>query len=58
VQRLQEELSDLLGAVVKVAPGAKGRGKLTIEYSSLDELEGILKKLRSSKNGAAHNKFD
>ncbi|HEX9180389.1 MAG TPA: ParB/RepB/Spo0J family partition protein [Burkholderiales bacterium] len=46
VQRLQEELSDLLGAVVKVAPGAKGRGKLTIEYSSLDQLEGILNKLR------------
>ncbi len=46
VQRLQEELSDLLGTVVKVAPGAKGRGKLTIHYSSLDQLEGILNKLR------------
>jgi ParB family chromosome partitioning protein len=46
VQRLQEELSDLLGAVVNVAPGAKGRGKVTIHYSSLDQLEGILNKLR------------
>ncbi|HET9699416.1 MAG TPA: ParB/RepB/Spo0J family partition protein [Burkholderiales bacterium] len=46
VQRLQEEISDLLGAVVKLAPGAKGRGKLTIEYSNLDQLEGILNKLR------------
>jgi ParB family chromosome partitioning protein len=58
VQRLQEELSDLLGAVVKLASGAKGRGKLTIEYSNLDQLEGILNKLRNQKNGAAHNKFD
>jgi len=46
VQRLQEELADLLGAVVRIAAGAKGRGKLTIEYSSLEQLEGILNKLR------------
>jgi ParB family chromosome partitioning protein len=46
VQRLQEELSDLLGAVVRIAQGPKGRGRLSIEYSSLDQLEGILNKLR------------
>jgi len=46
VQRLQEELSDLLGATVKIAAGAKGRGRVTIEYTSLDQLEGILSKLR------------
>lgn len=39
---LQESLSDKLGARVKIQHSAKGSGKLTIEYNSNDELEGIL----------------
>ncbi len=39
---LQESLSDKLGARVKIHHSAKGSGRLTIEYNSNDELEGIL----------------
>ena len=42
VVRLQEKLSDTLGARVKIAHSPKGKGKVVIEYSSLDELDGIL----------------
>ncbi len=42
IRRLQEDLSEKLGAGVEVAHGAKGKGKLVIHYNSLDELEGIL----------------
>lgn len=39
---LQESLSDKLGARVKIQHSARGSGRLTIEYNSNDELEGIL----------------
>lgn len=39
---LQESLSDKLGARVKIHHSAKGSGRLTIEYHSNDELDGIL----------------
>jgi ParB family chromosome partitioning protein len=42
VQRLQTELSDNLGAPVSIAHNAKGKGKLVINFSSLDQLDGIL----------------
>lgn len=42
IRRLQEELSEKLGAAVRFQHGAKGKGKLVIQYNSLDELEGIL----------------
>ncbi|MFP4607054.1 MAG: ParB/RepB/Spo0J family partition protein [Thiohalospira sp.] len=42
VRRLQEDLSERLGAPVKVSQGRQGRGKVEIRYNSLDELEGIL----------------
>jgi ParB family chromosome partitioning protein len=44
--RLQEELSEKLGAVVSIKPGKRGTGKLVINYSSLDELESLISKLR------------
>ena len=43
---LERELSDVLGSRVTVKTGAKGRGKLMIEYGSLDALDGILERLR------------
>jgi ParB family transcriptional regulator, chromosome partitioning protein len=46
VQDLEEELSDVLGATVKIRPGAKGRGKLVVEYRSLDQFEALLARLR------------
>lgn len=41
-RRLQEELSEKLGAKVLFQPGKAGKGKLVISYNSLDELDGIL----------------
>lgn len=44
--RLQEELSDSVGAAVSIRSNKKGSGKITIEFGSLDQLDGILGKLR------------
>ncbi len=46
VLRLQEELSDMLGALVEIKTNKKGAGKIEIEFGNLDQLEGILQKLR------------
>jgi ParB family chromosome partitioning protein len=47
VARLEEELSDQLGTTVKIRTAARaGRGKLVIHYSTLDQLDGLLRKLR------------
>lgn len=46
VRRLQNELSERLGAQVNIQQGNKGTGKLTISYNSLDELEGILEHIK------------
>jgi ParB family chromosome partitioning protein len=46
VESLERVLSERLGARVVVALGSAGRGKLTIHYHSLDELEGILGRIR------------
>lgn len=42
IKRLQEDLSEKIGAAVAIDHGAKGKGKLVIKYNSLDELDGIL----------------
>jgi len=44
--RLQEELSEILGTSVRVDAAKKGAGRLVIEYSSLEQLDGILVRLR------------
>ena len=43
--RLQDRVSDQLGAKVGIQHSTKGNGKLTIEYKSLDQLSGILSKM-------------
>jgi ParB family chromosome partitioning protein len=48
VVRLEEELADSLGATVRLATNAKGGGRLIIEFASLDQLDGIVARLRSS----------
>jgi ParB family transcriptional regulator, chromosome partitioning protein len=45
-RRLQEELSEALGAVVHLKPRAAGRGSIVVDYGSLDELEGLLARLK------------
>jgi ParB family chromosome partitioning protein len=42
VVRLESSLSETLGAPVNIQYNNKGKGKLVIEYNSLDELDGIL----------------
>ena len=42
VQRLQDELSEKLGAPVQIQHGSGGKGKVVVTYHSLDELDGIL----------------
>lgn len=42
IQRLEKRLSECLGAAVAINHGRKGKGKVVINYSSLDELDGIL----------------
>ena len=42
VRRLQDDLTDRLGARVQIQQGNRGSGKLVIAYNSLDELDGIL----------------
>ena len=46
VLRLQDELSDVLGAQVQIRANRKGAGKIQIEFGDLDQLEGILQRLR------------
>ncbi|NJD26187.1 MAG: ParB/RepB/Spo0J family partition protein [Betaproteobacteria bacterium] len=45
--RLQEELSDGLGASVAIRSNRKGAGKVTIEFGSLEQLDGLITRLRS-----------
>ncbi|MES9964936.1 MAG: ParB/RepB/Spo0J family partition protein [Candidatus Sedimenticola sp. 20ELBAFRAG] len=42
VVRLENNLTEKLGARVKIQQGGSGKGKLVISYNSLDELDGIL----------------
>ncbi len=42
VQRLQDELSEKLGAPVQIQHSGSGKGKVVVTYHSLDELDGIL----------------
>lgn len=46
VRKLQDTLAAKLGAPVQIDHNAKGKGKLVIKYSSLDELDGILNHIR------------
>ena len=45
-RRLQEELSEAIGATVTVKPRRGGRGSLVIDYASLEQLDGIVARLR------------
>lgn len=46
IRALQEELSERLGTRVRISHKRNGRGTLIIDYSSADELEGILERIR------------
>ncbi len=46
VQRLEQELADILGAKVAIKHSSGGKGRLVVTYNSLDELDGILAHIR------------
>jgi ParB family chromosome partitioning protein len=46
VQKLEESLSEKLGASVNIQYNNKGKGKLVVEYNNLDELDGILEHIQ------------
>jgi ParB family transcriptional regulator, chromosome partitioning protein len=46
IEALETELGEKLGARVAINHGRGGRGKVVIQYHSLDELDGILGRIR------------
>ena len=46
VLKLEESLSQTLGANVNIQYNTKGKGKLVVEYNNLDELDGILEHIK------------
>jgi ParB family chromosome partitioning protein len=49
LERLEEELADNLGAVVKIAANRKGAGILSVRFGSLEQLDGLLERLRRNR---------
>jgi ParB family chromosome partitioning protein len=46
VKQLEDSLGERLGAVVRIRHGRNGKGSLSINYNSLDELDGILEHIK------------
>ncbi len=44
--RLEEELSDLMATEVTLKSGARGNGQVIIHFADLDQLDGIIARLR------------
>jgi len=49
IKALQESITSQLGMKVKILHGQKGRGKLEIAYSDLDQLDEVLDKLKINR---------
>jgi hypothetical protein len=45
--RLEQQLSDTLGAAVTLKMGKKNQGKMVVEFGNLDVLDGIIAKISS-----------
>ena len=43
--RLEEELSDNVGATVKITANRKGAGSVSLRFSSLDQLDGLIARI-------------
>ena len=44
VVRLTEKLADALGATVSISANKRGAGKITINFDSLDQLDGLIER--------------
>ncbi|MCB5189036.1 ParB/RepB/Spo0J family partition protein [Methylobacillus caricis] len=49
VLRLQEDLSELLGASVEIRAGSKGAGQVKIHYTNLDQLDELIQRFKGGK---------
>ncbi|HUH95586.1 MAG TPA: ParB/RepB/Spo0J family partition protein [Casimicrobiaceae bacterium] len=49
VARLESEIAEVLGAVVRIEPMRQGAGRIVIRYSSLEQLDGVLARLRQGR---------
>lgn len=49
VLRLQEDLSEVLGAKVEIRAGSKGAGQVKIQYASLDQLDELIQRFKGGK---------
>jgi ParB family chromosome partitioning protein len=47
--RLENDLSEALGAVVHIEPGRQGAGRIVIRYSTLEQLDGIIERFGQAK---------
>jgi ParB family chromosome partitioning protein len=47
VKMLEQKLADNLGAKVEINYNTKGKGKLVISYTNLDELDGIINRINT-----------
>ncbi len=46
VRRLSDELGERLGARVQIVQGGSGKGRLVVHYTSLEQLDGILERIK------------
>ena len=49
IARLEQSLAETLGAPVQIRHQRSGKGTLIIRYTSLDELDGVLSRIKGSK---------
>jgi len=50
ITRLEEELSDTLAAPVLIKLGARNKGQLVVTFANLDQLDGIIGRLRTENH--------
>ncbi len=58
LSRLEDELADVLSAAVNIKVGRGGRGQLTIDFGSLDALDGIIARLRTEPDHGSDVRAD
>ena len=44
---IERELSDVLGTDIQISESRQGKGKMIIKYNSLDQLQGIINKIKN-----------
>jgi len=49
IRSLQNELSEKLGSAVRIEHRTSGKGRLVVEYASLEQLDGVLERLRRDR---------